>query len=73
MAYTIRYRPANRSRRSRLELRRLHLWITLHAQVCDCCGLALWGRCYTNAAFQRVCRGCFLCGLPGITAHAERK
>jgi hypothetical protein len=64
MAHTIRHRPANRSRRSKRELRRLHLRITWYAQVCECCGLALWGRRYTNAALQRVCRDCFLCGLP---------
>ncbi len=64
MAHTIRHRPANRSRHSKQELRRLHLWIMQHAQVCECCGLALWGRCYTNAALQRVCRDCFLSGLP---------
>jgi hypothetical protein len=64
MAHTLRHRLANRTRRSTREMRRLSLWITLHAQVCECCGLALCGRRYTNAALQRVCRGCFLCGLP---------
>ncbi len=64
MAHTIRHRPANRTRRSKREMRRLSLWVALHAQVCECCGLALWGRCYTNAALQRVCRDCFLTGLP---------
>ena len=64
MAHTIRHRPTHGSRHSRLELRRLRLWIVQHSQVCECCGLALWGRRYTNAALQRVCRSCFLTGLP---------
>jgi hypothetical protein len=69
MAHTIRYRPAPGTRRSRLELR---LWLALHAQVCECCGLALWGRRYTNAALQRVCRSCFLTGLPAPVVEADR-
>jgi hypothetical protein len=64
MAHTIRHRPANRSRHSKQKLRHLHLWITQRAQMCECCGLTLWGRRYTNAALQRVCRGCVLSVLP---------
>jgi hypothetical protein len=72
MAHTIRHRPANRGRRSKREVRRLHLWITLHARLCECCGLPLVGRCYTNSAWQSVCRGCFLAVLPAQTgASAE--
>jgi hypothetical protein len=68
MAHILRHRPANRTRRSKLAMRRLSLWVALHAQVCECCGLALWGRRYTNAALQQVCRDCFLCGLPACAS-----
>ena len=70
MAHTIRHRLANRSRCSRLKIRRLRLWLVLHAQVCECCGLALWGRRYTNAALQRVCRDCFLAGPVHVREHS---
>lgn len=71
MAHTIAHRPANRTRRSKRETRRLHLWVALHARLCECCGLSLPGRCYINAAGQSVCRGCYLCGLPALTQQAS--
>jgi hypothetical protein len=64
MAHTVQYRPTRHERRSKLEMRRLRMWLALHAQVCESCGLALWGRCYTDATLQRVCRVCFLTELP---------
>jgi hypothetical protein len=64
MTHTVRHRTAGHGKRSRLDMHQVRLWITLHAQVCECCGAALWGRRYTNTVFQPVCRGCYLAGLP---------
>jgi hypothetical protein len=69
MSHTVRHAPAHHGRCSRSAMRRVRLWITLHRQLCECCGVALWGRRYTNAAYHAICRGCYLAGLPAQAAH----
>src|SRR5690348_5259503 len=69
MSHSIRHASTHHGPSRRCEMRRVGLWITLHRQLCECCGVALWGRRYTNAAYQAICRTCYQTGLPVSASH----